>query len=542
MEKNKDKLFYALLWLTFLVFLFLRIFSSTQYEIILRSDAGRYLELAKNFPYHTFHNNQLYITHPPFYPYLIHFFSYLFEDHIAGLFISLISAIVTFFVIWKLVILLTDSKYAALGTLVLYSLSSIYINMSTIILKESFSVMLTLLSIYFFVLFFKNGGYLNVILSAVFGALLGMTTDIVVPLIPALIAIFIIFGSKKKFWKASIPVFATILVYSLWILFRLYVYTHFEYYPASQDGTIVRVSDWSLINLVNTLQFKDTGMWFAPGISLDPAHYIYPVMYLLNLIIAPWPKGLSFNNISILLSSRYLFQLLLYSVLSIAILYSLYRTGKYTLLRGIKSNGMLLCLTLFLIFLMPLMSKFTATRYIIPSAIFLFATASYGLVELSKKFRLFNSFKAILTVIIIILVLYLPFYYVSNNYFILSKIKVVEAKNTAQFLNELPKNGIMTQTGYTQEIDYQTDKRVVALPADTAHMFLMDLYGINYALYGEFYRRPFIEGNETGFFNYYVVKYIREHPKEFKLLKVMEVSYPTIDRKDHIYVYEVVKR
>ena len=237
-KKSTDRI-YVLIVLVFVIFLFLRIFSGSQYEIIQRSDAGRYLELAKNFPYHTFHNNQLYITHPPFYPYLIHFFSYFFEDHIAGLLISLISAVVTFFVIWKLVILLSGSRYAALVTLLLFSLSSIYINMSTIILKESFSIMLTLLSIYFFLVFLKKGGNINVALSAIFGALLGITTDLVVPLVPAFIAAFIIFGSKKKLWKASIPVLATIIFYCSHdhVLILLQLFTSiFKNTPIFSDG------------------------------------------------------------------------------------------------------------------------------------------------------------------------------------------------------------------------------------------------------------------------------------------------------------------
>src|SRR3989338_81853 len=506
MARELNKKLNVLLSLVFLVFLSLRIFSSSQYEIIQRSDAGRYLELAKNFPYHTFHNNQLYITHPPFYPYVIHFFSYFFEDHIAGLLISLSSAVVTFFVIWKLVILLSGSRHAALVTLLLFSLSSIYINMSTIILKESFSIMLTLLSIYFFLVFLKKGGNINVALSAIFGALLGITTDTVVPLVPAFIAMFIIFGGKKKIWKTSIPVLATIIFYCIWLSFRIYVYTNFEYYPASHDGTIVRTSDWNLMNLISTLHFKEVEMWFEPGISLDPLHYIYPVFYLFNLAVAPWPAGLRLSNISVLFTAKYSFQLVIYSVLSMAVLYCLYKITQSSLSKGIKNNGMLLNFVLFLVFLIPLTSKFTATRYILPSAIFLFAMAGSGIVEFSKKYEFFKTFKILLVAIIASLVLYLPFYYSSHSNFILSKTKIVEASKTAEFLNSLPKDGIMTQTGYTQEIDYQTNKRVVALPSNTSYLSYIGLFDINYVLYGEFQRRPFIEGNETGFFNYDTVK------------------------------------
>ena len=90
----------------FVIFLFLRLFGGVPYA--LSSDSVKYLALSKNFPYHTLSNNQLDINHPPLHPYAIYFATLIFQDdYIAAVFISLLSAAITFFVLYKLFMLLS---------------------------------------------------------------------------------------------------------------------------------------------------------------------------------------------------------------------------------------------------------------------------------------------------------------------------------------------------------------------------------------------------------------------------------------------------
>ena len=91
----------------FLVFLFLRLFVSFSAEL-LTADTLKFLETSKSFPNHTLYNDQLYLLHPPFYPYTIHFFALIFHnEYIAAVFISLISSIITFFVLYNLFMMLS---------------------------------------------------------------------------------------------------------------------------------------------------------------------------------------------------------------------------------------------------------------------------------------------------------------------------------------------------------------------------------------------------------------------------------------------------
>ncbi len=537
-SKNKN----ILVIVIFFVFIFLRLFSDSQYYFIQSSDAARYLTLANNFPKHTLDNNQLHLTHPPLYSYTIHFMNFLFEDHIAGILVSLISAIISFFLVYRLTILINNNPLILYVTLILFSLSQIYINISKHVLKESFAVMLTLASIYYYLKFFKEGKNKNIVYSTFFSFLTGLTTDHAILLIPSLIIIYFIFRNKTKIWKASIPLTALVLSYSFWIAIRLYTYVSYDYYPAALDGTIVNINKVGIKQLLSSQYFDEAEIFIPFGLSFDPLHYLYPLLYMLNLIILPWPSGLRFSTIATLLSTNYLVQLLIYSILSIGGIYSLYRIIGVITKKNIKRNGMLLCLILFFIFIFPLTQKFTSTRYTITAIIFLYILISFGLFELAKALKVLRLYKISIIGLILSLILYLPSYYSNNNHFILSQEKIVEAKNTAEFINQLPKDGVMAQIGYTQELNYLTNKRVMALPVNPNYMFLIDIYNISYVIYGEFYMKPISEANKKDVINYDTIKYIREHSNQFKLLKVIEETYPTTDRIDHIYVYEVIKK
>ena len=523
--------------------MFLRMFSDSEYYFIQGGDSAKYLVLANNFPYHTAYNNQLYIVHPPLYPYLIHFVSFFVEDYLAGILISLISAAITFFIVYKLVILISNSRYVALGTLLLFSLSGIFISISTKVGKESFSVMLSLSSIYFLIVFLKKGKGKNIWLSAFFGALLGVTTDHVVLLIPSLILSYVVFWNKNTLWRATIPIISATLSYSFWIFVRAYTYMTHEFYNVGLDGTIANVSNWGLKQLVSPMFFSEIQNYVPFGFNFQPLHYIYPISYMLNLVVAPWPAGLRFSNLGILFSTNYALQLIIYTTLTMAAIYGTYKIIKSFFKKGIKNNGMLLSLILFTIFIFPLSQEFISTRFTVTAIIFLFIIINYGFFQLAKTFNVLRLYKLYIIVLISIVIVYMPFFYYSNNHFILSKEKLVEAPKTGEFINQLPKDGIMSQIGYGQEIMYLTDKRVMALPITPNYMFLIDKYNISYVLYGEFWSEPF--ENYTGhMFNYDTIKYIREHSEKFKLLNVIEETYPVKingeNKKDHIYIYEVM--
>src|SRR3989338_10060016 len=140
-----------IIMLLFIVFLFLRLFVS-QSSVLLTADALKFFEAAKHFPNHTLYNNQLYLLHPPFYPYAIYFFTQLLQDdYNAAVFISIISAIITFFVLYNLFMMLTGNFNLTYLILVFFSLSVGFINVSNAPFREPLVVMLTASSIYYYI-------------------------------------------------------------------------------------------------------------------------------------------------------------------------------------------------------------------------------------------------------------------------------------------------------------------------------------------------------------------------------------------------------
>jgi len=531
---NKDRI---LLLILFIIFIFLRIFSNKDYYFIQGTDAATYLNLAKNFPYHTFYNNQFYLMHPPLYPYAVYFAGLLFEDHIAGIFVSLASASITFFIIYKLVKLISN-RYIALGTLILYSISDVYIRFSTDIVKESFAVMLILASLHNYVLFLKESKSKYVAYSSIFAILLAMTTDHAIFLIPSLIICYFIFGKNVKMRYAIIPIILAVAAYSSWLGIRLYVYSNNEFYPAAVDGSIVKTSDWGLKQLLSPHFFKEEDEKFHTlGYSFSPSHYIYNAAYLLNLKIAPLPKGLRFTDISSYISIKYAFVFLTYFIIALGALFGVYAILKSSL-NHIQDSGMVFSLLLSFIFLFPITQKNVSYRYIITSTIFLFVIISYGFYFIANYFKILNFYKIGIVLLVSILFLYLPFYYASNPYSIFSKKKVVELANTAEFINKLPMDGVMAQIGYTPELDYLSDKRVMAWPMNVDYMFLISEYNISYIMYGEFYGNTFSDSEAN--VDEELIKYVQYNPRKFRLLRVIEEDYPFISKKDHIHIYEVI--
>ena len=99
-----------MLFLVFAVFLAIRLFVQNPVYFIGGDDA-KYLTLARHFPYHTLDNKSLFLLHGPMYPYIIHFFSYIFEDYIGAIMFSLICSIAAFFALYNIIMLLAKNFF-----------------------------------------------------------------------------------------------------------------------------------------------------------------------------------------------------------------------------------------------------------------------------------------------------------------------------------------------------------------------------------------------------------------------------------------------
>src|SRR3989338_1652911 len=512
--------------LVFAVFIMLRLFVNSP-NYFIGGDDAKYLELAKNFPSHTLDNKQLFLLHGPIYPYAIHFLRYLFEDYKAGIIISLLSSIVTFFVLYKLIMLLTKNFRIALVTLALFSLSAENIFFSNYVQKEAFMLMLFSLSIYFY----AKGLILdrkNMHIAAFFGAITALTTDHVVFLIASFIAAYIIFRNDKiKLRQALIPVVLTIIFYSFILITRVYVYTHNGYYPTGVDGVIEKVSDFGARQIFAPAFFPETmELVFSKSSILVNALFIFG--YMFNIVPFIIPSALNRNTIGTLFSDNMtlfftIIKLAIYLALFFFFIYGIYHLFNQLKNKKTKNNANLFMLFIFLFFMFPVTQRITTIRMVLMATIPLYYFIAFGIDKISFS----NSLRKYFSFIMIIILLASPIYWVFNNRnFILANGKLVEAGNTAVFLNSLPGEGVISQVGYSPELNYQTGKRIITIPSDPANLYwILKEYKISYLLYGQRYWEKFSENNKGSVFNYDTINHIRENPQKFRLLKVIEEDY-----------------
>ncbi|MBI4451965.1 glycosyltransferase family 39 protein [Candidatus Woesearchaeota archaeon] len=538
MKKTSHK---AMPFLIFLIFLSIRIFVDFPAYFIGGDDA-KYLTLAKHFPYHTLDNKGLFLLHGPMYPYLLHFFDLFFEDYMGGIILSLFSSIVAFFVLYKLILLLTKRPNMALGVVAFYALSVEHIRFATAIHKESFMTMLFLLSIYFYLKgLMANKKYFH--FASFFGAVTALATDHVVFVIASFIVAYLIFRKKEtKTLRAAIPIIIAILFYSTILLTRVYVYTHNEYYSTGVDGVIEKVSDFGIRQVFAPAFFPETMQIVFSKTSLL-INILFIFAYLLNIAPFAVPAALNRHTIGTLFANPAtsffsIIKFIVYIVLFILFLLGIYALIKELLSKKTRNNHNLFLFAVFLLFFFPVTQRITTIRMVLTASIPLF----YFIVLGYSKLRINNSLRKYLPVLTVIILILMPIYWISaHNHFVFSIGKFVEAGNTSIFLNSLPKDGIMAQVGYSPELNYQTSKRIISMPSGPENLnFILKNFGVNYVLHGERYWEKFSENNRNRVYNYDIIKHVKENPQKFKLIKAIEERNEELGYSDTIYVYEVI--
>ncbi len=529
--------------LLLIVFIVLRIFVNTPSYYIV-GDQGKYLTLANNFPKHTLDNNQLFLQHPPLFPYLIHFFSLFFEDYIAGLVVTLLASIITFFIIYKLFMMLTGNYNITFITLIFYTISYNTIFFSKIVYKESLIVMLFMLSIYFCIKGVKknNGRYL--LISGLTGALASLTTDQVVLLLPSLIIVYFLFKSEKiTKTKKSIHYYAIAaillitLAYASWIFVKFYVYVNNEYYPAGVDGIIVKTKNFGSSQLLSTLFFRESSAIVEMKRS-DLTHYLFVFGYMFHILPLEMPTGINRYNVESVISIILFIKLIFYLIILILFLYGIIKSVKelFKIKKGDIDYKVYLLL-IFGIFIYPITYWISSSRMVLTSIVLIGYFIALGLSSLlgNKKLK-------VLSVVLVFMVLFwIGFWYYENNYFIFKLKKTVGGKNLAAYVESLPEEGFMSQVGYSPNLNYLTSKRHVSMPNDSSSLdFLIGTYNISYLIYGNHYWFPFSEGEKKVVYNYKTIKYIREHPEKYKLIRVLEEDYGILDKQDKIYIHKII--
>jgi hypothetical protein len=553
----------ALIAVLFSVFLFLRLFTSSDY-IFLDGDEIKYLEMAKNFPHHATFNKQLEINHGPFFPYVIYFFTLIFgKDYLAAIFISLLSASVTFFVVYRLFMMLTNNFLITFVSLIFFSLSVELITASKVGLKESFAVMLMVSAIYYYVHGVKFRSKKSILIASAFGGMTALTVDHVIFLFPTFTLAYVFFNYEKVHFRsfkfpgikyALLPIIVTFALYAVWTGVKLHQYATNEYYPAGLVGTPVSTQDVGLMEILNPRYFEGYESVLSGGFSLSPKSYAYGLGYMFDITPFTIPRGLNFTTMEHLLLPRHVvFMILFYLPLALVVVFGLIVIFReFARTRRIYNNSLLFVFLTFLIFLFPLTQAGTSLRYFYTSFIFLYFFVGCGLYFFLRRWekRLESRHQSLLVLATaIILLAIIPYWYYQNYNFVLTNEKFAYAKSTADYINaNLDKNaGIMIQPGYIYKLQYQTGARTVGLPPDPeVLMTLIEYYDIDYVIFGKYFTWTKYHYSRDS------AEYILSNPDQFELVGTVLEDYESLEVKremgakmrasDELYIYRVKRQ
>jgi 4-amino-4-deoxy-L-arabinose transferase-like glycosyltransferase len=553
MNKLKERLFTHrnILITLFVIFLFLRLFVNYS-STFLGADSIKYLEVARNFPYHTLNNNQLFINHGPLYPYVIYFFALIFQDEfVASLIISLLAASITFFIVYRLFMLLFNNFYVTFVALLFFTLSDELIIAASIPSKESFTVMLIILSIYYYIKAVKFYDKKSLLLASLFGGALALTADHVVFLFPTFILSYIFFNKEGINWKkfifpnlkyAAIPFIIVLLVYTSWIGVKAYQYMNNEFYPSGLEGAPVPTKGFGVLELLDPVSFEDYDPNRGRGITLRARHYAFGLGYMFNMIPFDIPRGLNLTTMHYLLFPRHvMYMIIIYLPLALIATFSfLYILKDFIRTKKIYNNANLYLIAVFLIFLFPLTQKVSSPRYIYADYLLLYYFIGLGFFMLFKKMKMLKVYRNLAPLAVALLLILAGFWYYHNSYFVLFNEKFVPANRTAEFIrtNLEEDDAIMAQAGYTHKLNYLTKNRILGLPPLSENLLpLIKYYDIDYVVFGNYY---------TYVYYYYAqesIEFIKEHPEKFELVTSIKEDYGDLTRnnKDEVFIYKVIK-
>src|SRR3989344_3651663 len=515
-----------LIIILFLVFLFLRLFVNSS-DILLGADHVKYLIMARNFPYHTSANNQMEINHGPIYPYVIHFFMLVFkQDYISSIIISLLSACITFFILYKLFMMLSGNFYVTYAALFLFTLSDELIIAANAPLKESFTIMLLISSLYFFIKGVKYYDKKSIWISALAGSMLALSVDHVIFLLPAFALSYMFFNREKinlrKFHfpnlkYASIPFIITLVVYASWLGAKAYQYSHNESYPAGLEGAPLFAKDFGVIELLNPVYFKDYDPGLPHGFNIRIRHYAFGLGYMLNIEPFDIPRGLDLTTMKYLLFPRHIaYMILIYLPLALIAAY----TALNILSESIKTkkvyqNANLYLILIFIIFLFPLTQKVSSPRYIYADYPILYYFIGLGFFMLLKRMKRLKLYSLALPLSIILLLILVPFWHYYNNNLVIFAKKVPKSMNTAEFIKNNIGNdkAIMAQPGYVYGLIYLTQNRVLGLPPFSKDIiYFIEHYDVDYVVFGRYFT------SSKYFYSKESIEYIKNNPQKFRLM------------------------
>ncbi len=512
MENEKRNTGILLLLLAFSCLI--KFFSASPY-LFISMDEGKYLKLAENIPFYVLFNNSFYISHPPFYPFVIKLFGFVLPDHIAGMAVSHIGTL-GFLITGVFLLKLLKVENRVIYTAVIFlSFSHLLYYWSNMIYKETFFTLMVYLFILTF-LFSLTGGKKGMsVIASITGFLLAMTSDLVVFLFPVIICIMVLYGKehfkRRKYGVLFAPLLCIAAGYGIWILGRWWIYAANVYYPSGVDGLIERVADYRFMHLLTPRSFRWTKELTGAGFSLNPKHYIKYIGAFFNLLP---PFHISSSSVG---KKDALLFIIIYMPLAYFLI-----SGIFSSLRAKEKAGYLMLAIMFSFFA-SIVFGISDPRFALPA---LLPAGHFIGTGMMRSRRIAGVLSLLLPVF---LGGFTVFWLMTNPCFFGSLHKVTELQKTGEFIKTLPKDGVMAQFGYPPEIAYLTDKRVMCLPLRTGDFEeQIEMYGINYLVCGT-----------DEIYNAEVVKYIKSDTRRFVNIKTVEEEYPPVNKKEKFYVFEI---
>ncbi|MFH1038147.1 MAG: glycosyltransferase family 39 protein [PVC group bacterium] len=513
----------GLVTVVFLLFLLVRIFVPSP-DCFLSLDEAKYLTLARSFPRHLLFNNQFYTVHPPLFPGVIRLLSQVFPDHIAGIAVSLLFSVVTFWALVCLFRLLGKDRYWITIALFILAVSPLHIPTSRVIYKDSLFLGLFTLSLYLFV-----RGVIRPSIPVLLGAggaaaACCLTSDLALSLVPCFAAAYFIFRPRGGHLKAVLlPVLLLLAVYGCWLGVRWRIFTENIFYPAGVDGMIEYVHDFTARHLFTPRYFPATRTMFNFSPDLSEFRINANVYPLSPLIVLP---GFMYT--------------VFYAFIAVIAVYGVFRA---VMRRRLRRSADLFFAVMLALFSLPVILH-PEPRFLIPVLLPMSYFFARGLSMLAGCFtRPLVIGKVLAGLLVGILAAAAAMHLTGARRLVFLQRKEVEAWRTAAFLDSLPGDGVMAQVGYPPELAYLTGKRVLALPVSPA--FLDDFirrYSIQYLLYGQRYLAPLNTDDPSLIWCYYTIKHIRAHPEKYPLIRVIEETYRSGAPPDLIFVHGVRRK
>ncbi|MEM4259847.1 MAG: hypothetical protein QXG00_01275 [Candidatus Woesearchaeota archaeon] len=540
----------------FLLFLILRIFVENPYYFVA-GDEARYLGLAQNFPYHTLYGDQtLFLQHGPIFPYTIHLMNLITQnDLLAGLLVSLVSAIITFFLLIKFWRLIGKDDRWICWFMLFFTLSETFVKLATIIYYESlyFLIFISVLtSLIAYLKSQKNNkikykNFYLLLLSSLLGFIFAFSTDKVIFLIPIMLLMIIFYSSNRKNIVQYIPVAVTCIGYALVLIIRLSSFLHHDYIPIGVDGLVEDVRQFGIGQLISPFSFSEGQKFATFRISIDPIQMAAAFGYSINIVPFNIPTVLDRSDFTQLINLRnILLVIIIYIPIMLFILYGFIKNLKrnhfitlfaiitsFVFLTGLASNRHLI------FFLIPLFYFFAEGVTAFIDNKFQKNNSQYSLKHQNninyknntKKFDIFGNSNKEKILLIAISVLLVTLFLIPKHSFSLTREKVVQGYSVAEYINSIQEEKVFVQTGYSIEQAYLLNKKVYGLVADTNKMLkYIDYFGIDYIVIGS---KKWTHIDEPS------INYIKSHPEKFKLIKTINETYPFPETPDTFYIFSV---